>query len=81
MTYDTQRVYLINRRELVVLRMAIFLRISKHLLNTASICLLLFFFARASESVRNPFNPELLSSKSYSEIYTLTTLYNDETFI
>ena len=61
--------------------MAIFLRIGKHLFNAAGICLLLFFFARASESGRHPFNPELLSSKSYSEIYTLTTLYNDQTFI
>lgn len=31
--------------------------------------------------MRHPFNPELLSSKSYREIYTLTTLYNDRTFI
>jgi hypothetical protein len=33
------------------------------------------------QSSTHPFNPKVLSSKSYSEVYKLTTLYDDQTFI
>lgn len=65
--------------------MNIFFRILKPLVDAMCICLLccvpIFSSDNVSPSSLHPFNPKVLSSKGYCEVYKLTALYDDHTFI
>lgn len=65
--------------------MKIFRRMNIPFIPIASMCLFLFspIFSsnKLNPSVGRPFEPNILSCKSYSEIFTLTALFDDQTFI
>lgn len=53
-----------------------------NLLLLVSLCFTPACFSNESvQSQLHPFRPDILPSKSYSEVYKLTTLYDDQTFI
>jgi len=65
--------------------MNILSQINMTFVEIASICLFICFPVFSSNklnpAVNHPFEPNILSSKNYSEIFTLTAVYDDQTFI
>jgi hypothetical protein len=61
--------------------MNISFRIFGPLIDVVCICLVCCVPVFSSEPSPRPFDPKILSSKTYSEVYKLSALYDDQTFI
>lgn len=65
--------------------MNIFSLFGRSLVQAVFVCLVAYLPTYSSDEVvpssRHPFDPNVLSSKIYSEVYTLDALYDDHTFI